>query len=265
MFPVVQHRLHRDISRFQLSLGSRAVGFSTGEAIVFHRDARALALAHELSQQAFDNGLPVWSYQQFRNLGADYAFIGPAEREAMRHPEKYQNPQYFQQVYSQGDFEIYRVQPLSYTPNRPQARFDDGAIEFEGYFIDSTPSYPGGQLASSSEKTRGLVTAWRLTRPVDKDYTVFIHLVDPEDNIIGQADHQLWAWDIKTEGPTTTWTPNLTHLDITPVPEAAFAVEAPLTIRLGLWLPDTGQHFSVGTSTLEVDEGGKLVVGELRR
>jgi hypothetical protein len=267
LFPVVQHRLHRDVSRFQLSLGSRPVGFSTGEAVVFHHSVHDLALAHELSLQAFDNGLPVWSYQMFRNLGADYVFVGPAEREAMRHPEKYQHPQYFRQVYSQGDFEIYQVQPPLYTHNQPQARFDEGAIEFEGYFIDTTPFYPEGQsVPLLGKKNRGLVTAWRLTRPIDKDYTVFIHLVDAEGNIIAQADHQLWAWDVKTEGATTTWTPNLTHLDIVPVPEAAFAVEDPLSIRLGLWLPDTGQHFPVEPSTLlEIDGQDRLVVGKLPR
>ena len=43
-----------------------------------------IASHHELSQQAFDNGLPLWSYQTFRNLGADYAFVGPAERERLQ-------------------------------------------------------------------------------------------------------------------------------------------------------------------------------------
>jgi hypothetical protein len=263
LFPVVQHRLHRNASRFQLSLASRPVGFSTGEAVVFHRAVQQLALAHELSQQAFDNGLPVWSYQMFLNLGADYIFVSPAEREAMRHPEKYQQSQYFQQVYDQGDFEIYRVRPLPYAPDQPQARFDEGTIEFEGYFIDTNPVYPGGQSASAFGE-RGLVTAWRLTRPADKNYTAFIHLVDPEGNLIAQADHQLWAWDVKSEGPTTTWTPELTHLDIVPLPEATLTSENPLTIRLGLWLPDTGQHFPVETSTLAVDEGGRLMVGTVK-
>ncbi len=263
-FPVVQHRLHRDVSRFQLSLGGRPVGFSTGEAVVFHRNVHALALAHELSQQAFDNGLPVWSYQMFRNLGADYIFVGPAEREAMRHPEKYQHAQYFQQVYQQGDFEIYRLPPLPYKQNQPQARFDESTIGLEGYFIDTAPLYPGEQATSPKGKDgKGLVTAWRLTRPTDKDYTVFIHLVDAEENIIAQADHQLWAWDVKQEGPTTTWTPELTHLDIVPLPEAALTAEEPLTIRLGLWLPDTGQQFPVETQSLAIDGAGRLIVGAL--
>ncbi len=273
-FPVVQHRLHRDASRFQLSLGGRPIGFSTGEAVVFHRNVHDLALALELSRQAFDNGLPLWSYQMFHNLGANYIFVGPAEREAMRHPEKYQHPQYFRQVYRQGDFEIYQVHPLPYKTDQPpplpyktdqpQASFDEGTIEFEGYFLDTFPRYPGGQSAPS-EESAGLVTAWRLTRSTDKNYTAFIHLVDADGNIIAQADHQLWAWDVKSEGPASIWTPNLTHLDIVPLPKEALATDASLTIRLGLWLPDTGQQFPVETSSLQVDEGGRVIVGQLHR
>ena len=82
-------------------------------------------------------------------------------------------------------------------------------------------------------------------------------------NIIAQADHQLWAWDVKTEGPTSTWTPQLIHLDITPVPESALAVDSNLTIRLGLWLPDTGEQFVVETPSLPVDPNGRLIAGDL--
>ena len=261
VLPVVQHRLHRNASRFQLSLGSRPIGFSTGEAVVFHPEVRDIALAHELSQQAFDNGLPVWSYQMFQNLGADYIFVGPAERESMRHPEKYAHEQYFQPVFAQGDFEIYQVNPPTYSTDQPQATFDKGAIEFLGHFIDPQAQFPGE--SSDNVGGYGFVTAWRLADATDKNYTVFVHLVDDDGNIIAQADHQLWAWDVKTEGPTSTWTPQLIHLDITPVPESALAVDSNLTIRLGLWLPDTGEQFVVETPSLPVDPNGRLIAGDL--
>ncbi|MCB0210237.1 MAG: hypothetical protein KDJ52_12945 [Anaerolineae bacterium] len=261
VLPVVQHRLHRNASRFQLSLGSRPIGFSTGEAVVFHPDVRDIALAHELSQQAFDNGLPVWSYQMFQNLGADYIFVGPAEREAMRHPEKYAHKTYFQPVFSQGDFEIYQVNPPAYSPDQLQATFDHGAIEFLGQFTDPQAQFPG--QSSDSAGGYGFVTAWRLAHSTDKNYTVFVHLVDAKGNIVAQADHQLWAWDVKSEGPTATWTPRLVHLDITAVPETALAAGSSLTIRLGLWLPDTGEQFVAETPSLPVDPNGRLIVGDL--
>ncbi|MEM7342666.1 MAG: hypothetical protein AAF485_00355 [Chloroflexota bacterium] len=261
-FAVVQHRQHREVSRFQLSLGNRPIGFSTGEAVVFHRDVRDLALALELSERAFENGLPVWSSQMFHSLGADYVFVGPAEREAMRHPEKYQHPQYFQSVYQQDEVEIYQVKPLPFQAEPSQTTFDAGGIVFEGFFVDETPRFPGDRPISADD--RGLVTAWRLTRPPDKNYTTFVHFVDSADTIIAQADHQLWAWNVRSEGPTTSWPVNLTHLDIIPLPPEVLATDEPLTIRLGLWLPDTGQQFPVEETILQVDAEGRLVIGELR-
>jgi hypothetical protein len=267
--PVVQHRLHRNASRFQLSLGGRPVGFSTGEAVVFHQDVEALALAHELSRAAFDNGLSLRSYQLFHNLGADYIFVGPAERDPIRHPQKYQHSQYFQHIFRQGDYEIYRVEPLPFEQNKILAQFDDGAIEFQGHFLDLTPIYPGDTtLAEVSGKpgaTAGLVTAWRLTRPAAKNYTVFIHFVDSGGNIVAQADHQLWAWDVNSEGPTSTWTPKLLHLDIAPMPPMALTGDKSVTIRLGLWLPDTGQQFPPQTKMLDIDGDGRLVINPSSR
>jgi len=195
-------------------------------------------------------------------LGADYIFVGPAEREPMRHPEKYEHVQYFEHVFSRAEFEIFQIKPPLYTHGQIQAAFDNGLINFEGYYIDAAPIYPGDEPNKSNP---AFVTAWRLTQPVSKNYTAYVHLVDAEGNIVAQADHQLWAWDIRSEGSTSTWTPNLTHLDIIPLPESALTTPGTLTIRLGLWLPDTGQHFSVDTSTLEVDAGGRLVIGELSR
>jgi len=259
--PVVQHRLHRNASRFQLSLGGRPVGFSTGEAVVFHQNVDALALALDLSKQAFDNRLPVRSYQMFHNLGANYIFVGPAGREPVRHPEAYRHSQYFQPVYLHSNYQIYQVQPLPYGQSQPQAQFDNGDIVFEGYFIDATPQYPGEP--SPAANSRGLVTAWRLAQPVGKNYTLFIHFVDAQGNVIAQADHQLWAWDVKSEGPTTTWTPKLTHLDIIPLPEAALTASAPLTIRIGLWLPESGQQFPPQSQSLQIDAGRRLIIGSL--
>jgi hypothetical protein len=268
-FPVVQHRLHRNASRFQLSLGGRPIGFSTGEAVVFHQDVESLALAHELSRQAFDNSLPVRSYQLFNNLGADYIFVGPAEKEAMRHPEKYRHQQYFRPVFSRADFQIYQVRPLPYGQERGQASFDQGVIEFEGFFFDSNPVYPGDEsllaISETSLARMGLVTAWRLTEPTEKNYTVYVHFVDSDGNIIAQADHQLWAWDLKTEGPTASWTPELTHLDMVSIPDNVLAGDQPVSVRLGLWLPDTGEQFPVETQLIATDEAGRLIVGELER
>jgi hypothetical protein len=262
---VVQHRIHDDFSRVQPGYADRFNGYSTSEAISVGSGApRDLALAIELAKQAFLNRLPLRSYQLFWSLGADYAFVGPTEQEPDYYPQKFSHPLYFTPVYDQSDVAVFEIQPLF--SNEPLATFDNNAIEFLGYVIDTTPTFPGEEPTASDQShnpTPGFVTAWRLTRPADKDYTVFIHLVDAQGNIIAQADHQLWAWDVTGEGPTSSWTPGLPHLDIIPVPEAALTAEKPLTIRLGLWLPTTEQQFQPNPVSLDTDEAGRLIVGEL--
>jgi hypothetical protein len=263
-FSVVQHRTHDDFSRVQPGYANRFNGYSTSEAIVFHDEPRDLALAIELAEQAFANRLPLRSFQMFLALGADYVFVGPVEQRSDYLPQKFRNPFYFTTTYDDNDVSIFELRTLF--PDEPQATFNNGTLEFRGYFIDTASPYPGGQSSTSSEKPAAapsLVTAWHLNQPTDKNYTVFIHLVDNEGNIIAQADHQLWAWSVTNEGPTTSWMPGLTHLDIVPIPEAAFTTDRPLSIRLGLWLPDTGEQFPVEISSLTVDEVGRLIVGEL--
>jgi hypothetical protein len=259
-FSVVQHRIHDDFSRVQPGYADRFNGYYTSEAIsVSNVEPLDLALALELSKQAFDNTLAYRSYQMLLGLGADYVFVGPAEQRPEYTPEKFEYPLYFAPTYDGDDVAVYELQSL--LPDEVQATFDGGAIEYLGYFIDPHGHTPGQEDRS----VPAFVSAWRLSHPTDKNYTAFIHLVDAESNIIAQADHQLWAWDVKTEGPTSVWTPGIPHLDMAPIPENVLAASGPLTIRLGLWLSDTGQHFWVESSMLDVDESGRLVIGELSR
>jgi hypothetical protein len=258
LFSVVQHRVHDDFSRVQPGYADRFNGYSTSEAISVSNVAPLnLALALELSRQAFENTLAYRSYQMFLGLGADFVFVGPVEQKPEYSPEKFEYALYFSPTYQGDDVAVYGLQSL--LPGEAQATFDDGTIEYLGYFVDPHGHAPGQEERS----VPAFVSAWQLTRPADKNYTAFIHLVDAEGNVVAQADHQLWAWDVTTEGPTSIWTPDLPHLDMVPIPEQALAAGGPLMIRLGLWLPDTGQQFPVETSTSVVDEGGRLILGEI--
>lgn len=257
---VVQHRSHDTFSRVQPTYTGRFNGYSTSEAIIFHNDPLELALAIELAEQAFANTIPLRSYQLLRSLGADYVFVGPAEQSGPYDPAKFQQPFYFTPRYRAGNVSLIQIRPLF--SDTVQAAFDGGVIQFRGAFVDPRPVYPG---EPPPEQPPAFVTAWQLTRPVEKNYTLFIHLADEEGQIVAQADHQLWAWDVSAEGPTTIWRPGLTHLDMTPIPAGAVAAAGPLTIRLGLWLPETGRSFPPEAAILPVDETGRLIVGDTKQ
>jgi len=253
---VVQHRNHDDFSRVQLDYGHQPNGYSTSEAIsVGAVPPQKLGLAIEIAKQAFANKLPLRSYQLLRNLGADYVFVGPAEHTSKYTPDKFKTPFYFTPVYTATNVAIYQLNPVF--TEKKLASFDQNILQWRGYFIDPLPNY---SASTESNKSPVLVTAWRLTQPADKNYTTFIHFVDPAGNIIAQADHQLWAWDIQQEGPTTAWTPELTHLDIVPLPPAVLTNNEPLSIRLGVWQPEIGQQFPAEAATMEIDQAGRLVI-----
>ena len=66
----------------------------------------------------------------------------------------------------------------------------------------------GHTLTSSGEGLR-ITLFWRGKDEIDADYTVFLHLVDADDNIVVQADAQ----PLEGQYPTSIWSPGETVVD----------------------------------------------------
>ncbi len=255
---VVKHHTHDNASSYQLMFGERSPGFFTVEAAVFHPDLREVAYAFGLSRFAYLNRLPAWSYQMFREMHADYVYVGAIDRDEELYPEKFENPTYYHKVYQEEDIAIYEVKDLPL--DQMQASFAPAGVEFMGYIIDQAPVFPVGFETKSPQ---ALVTAWRLERPVAQDYTVYIHFVGPAGQVVGQADHQLWAWANQTEGPTSTWEADKIYLDIAPLPQEVLETRVPLQIGVGLWIPETGEYLQADSGSLTLDAEHRLVVGRI--
>jgi hypothetical protein len=255
---VVKHRTHDNASAYQLMFGDRSPGFFTVEAAVFHPDLRQVIYQFGLSRFAFLNRLPVWSYQMFREMYANYVYVGPIDRADDLYPEKFGDPTYFERVYEENDIAIYKVRDLPL--DRLQARFNPAGIQFRGYIVDKAPVYP---LGFRTRSPQALVTAWRLEQPTLQNYTVFIHFLDAGGQVIGQADHQLWTWANQAEGPTSRWEANRTYLDIIPLPPEVLGSSVPLQIGIGLWLPETGEYLQAETTELTFDADHRLIIGTL--
>ncbi|MCJ7549678.1 MAG: hypothetical protein MUQ30_08360, partial [Anaerolineae bacterium] len=71
---------------------------------------------------------------------------------------------------------------------------------------------------------------WRALGPAEADYTVFVHLVDPDDGILAQSD----AWPAGGVAPTTTWSEGEVIVDrhVLRVPEAVLAGEYELYVGM---------------------------------
>jgi hypothetical protein len=253
---VVKHRTHDNASSYQLMFGDRSPGFFTVEAAVFHPDLQQVAYAFGLTRFAYLNRLPAWSYQMFREMYADYAYVGAIDRTPDLYPEKFENPTYFEKIYAQDDIAIYKVRDLPL--NRMRARFSPAGVRYMGYIVDESPVYP---IGFKQQSPKALVTAWQLEQPVAQDYTMYVHFVGPDGRVAGQADHQLWTWAKQAESATSGWESNHLYLDMVPLPPQVLGAGVPLQIGIGLWVPETDERLQAEPVDLTFDQEHRLIIG----
>ncbi len=105
-----------------------------------------------------------------------------------------------------------------------------------------------GANASKEKLKRGesfqLTLYWRASRRVDRDYTVFVHLLDAVNKIIAQADHQPRSGTY----PTSIWDEGEEILDEVTIAVPANAPIGNVKIAVGLYDLSTGQRLPI-TST----------------
>ena len=85
---------------------------------------------------------------------------------------------------------------------------------------------------------------WRAEAETPTDYRVFVHLVDAAGNIVAQSDAAPAGW----ARPTTGWLPGEYVLDTHTLTLPATLPAGPLSLRVGLYDPDTGQRLLSGAA-----------------
>ncbi len=110
----------------------------------------------------------------------------------------------------------------------PFALFDQG-IQLHGYAYDV------------DDKALTVAVIWSTAHPVPGDYTIFVHLVDGEGNLIGQGD----APPRDGYWPTSHWRPGeaVDSWHAIPLPDGLPAGN--YTLRVGVYDPATGQRLAV--------------------
>jgi len=125
-------------------------------------------------------------------------------------------------------------------PNRVHFDFE-GQIALVGYNLDRRTAQPG--------ETLHLTLYWRALAEMDKDYTVFTHVLGEEDRLWAQMDSQPQGG----AAPTSSWqVGQMTedHYDLTLKPDTPPDV---YDIEVGLYLAATGRRLGV------LDKGGRLL------
>ena len=85
---------------------------------------------------------------------------------------------------------------------------------------------------------------WRAEAETPTDYRVFVHLVDATGAIVAQSDAAPAGWT----RPTTGWLPGEYVLDTHILTLPATLPDGPLSLRVGLYDPDTGQRLLSGVA-----------------
>lgn len=127
--------------------------------------------------------------------------------------------------------------------------FDDKIALLETT-IPETGLIPGGLF--------DVTFTWQALAPLTEDYTVFVQILDENDNIVGQID----AWPVQGTLPTTTWQPGQIITDPYTVQLAPDLAPGNYRLVAGWYLLATAQRLPVIDSKgISVDD--KITVPNL--
>jgi hypothetical protein len=131
-------------------------------------------------------------------------------------------------------------------PQRMNVDFG-GTMRLLGYNLETTSTKPGGRVA--------VTLYWEALAPTEEDHTVFVHLLDKHELVIGQRDTFPGLGLL-----STTWLePGYRWADryVVPVPLTAYAPNQ-LSIEVGLFRTKTGERLAA------TGEGGETMGDNVR-
>ena len=135
------------------------------------------------------------------------------------------------------------VLPIEVPPREPPAI---EALDIEHpmkAYLGNQVQFLGYNVASSFHPGHGihLDLFWQALQPMEEDYTIFVHLVDGEGNILGQKDTP------PVEGlyPTTLWTQGDILRDQYDLIASPDVPPGKYWLAVGMYLPETGERLEV--------------------
>ncbi len=135
------------------------------------------------------------------------------------------------------------ARPHDFQPPNPQHPLDltlQGGHKLAGYDLIARAE-PGAPI--------NLILYWRPAGPTDIHYSVFVHLIDQDGDILAQDDREPADGD----HPTTSWVAGETIADAHAFPFPNTAVEGPFGLEVGLYDPLTGRRLPF------IDDAGNIL------
>ena len=115
-------------------------------------------------------------------------------------------------------------------------------VELVGY----TLKLPEGQSTARPGDTLHLTLVWRCMAQMETSYTVFTHLLDGSQQIVGQQDNP----PVGGRYPTPLWQPGEVVVETVslPVPADPPPPLGPYFLHVGLYRPDTGARLPLSST-----------------
>lgn len=153
-----------------------------------------------------------------------------------------------------GDDQVFEVlHPLTGQPNRPLSLCSlDGKAVLLGYFVDSPIFRPGDTVEVS--------LFWQARAPMEKDYMVFVHIVDQEGALVAQHDGP----PAGGERPTSAWKYDEVVLDVHKIHLPSTLPAGNYEIRTGIYDLQTMERLPVWGNDDTICGSDFLRLGQLQ-
>ena len=153
-------------------------------------------------------------------------------------------------IYSKNNILLFRKLPELPMQHATEANFS-GQIKLLGYTLKTEEIQPGDSVQ--------LALHWQGLSNMETSYTVFTHLVDENERIVGQKDTP----PVSGLYPTTEWTPGekiVDRYDITTGPEIPLGE---YSIEIGLYELDSGERLPV-LDAMGSPQDSRVILDKLR-
>ncbi len=147
---------------------------------------------------------------------------------------------------------VIKASTHQFTAPSPTRRLDAafaGVGTLIGFDLPGGPFVPGGQIP--------LTLYWKSQGSAATAYTVFVHLLDADDQVVGQRDEP----PVHGTRPTTGWVADEYLRDEHDVSIAANVAPGTYRIEVGLYDPRTGKRVATGTPDNRVIIGSVQIGG----
>ena len=138
---------------------------------------------------------------------------------------------------------------ISGVPLPPGATNFEDKIALLDVSLPTMTLQPGGVL--------DLTLSWQALAPLAEDYTVFVQVLDANDQIVGQVD----SWPVQGTFPTSQWLPGEEVKDRYQVPLATELPPGPYRVQVGFYLLRSLRRLSVLDDTGTAVDDKLLLTG----